>query len=109
MTDRELLELAAKAAGKKVLWIEGVPRDCTGMHPAGNALAAPAWNPRDHSGDAMELAVQLGMNIIVLREGGCIVKVDGVYRAEELDDDPLVATRRAIVRAAAVLARESRT
>lgn len=98
MTDRELLELAAKAAG-------------INPYRFGDAVYphTHVWNPLTDDGDALRLAVQLGMNIIVLREGGCIVKIDGVYRAEELDDDPLVATRRAIVRAAAVLARESRT
>lgn len=101
MTDRELLERAAKAAGIELGW------DALGPYERIDGVAGGyrSWSPLDDDGDALRLAVQLGMNIIVLREGGCIVKIDGVYRAEELGDDPRAATRRAIVRAAAALNR----
>ena len=53
MTDRELLELAAKAAGIKLSWHE----------PTGYAwIAGPCvWNPLLDDGDAFRLGVDLGI------------------------------------------------
>ena len=58
-TDRELLELAAKAACLKI-W-EG--RNTTGLHPCMNALSAPKWNPLTDDGDAMALQRALYLSI----------------------------------------------
>jgi hypothetical protein len=62
MTDRELLELAAKAAGIKVDWDVKLYRDdepcayrLTGTHDF--------WNPLEFDGDALRLAVQLDMDV----------------------------------------------
>lgn len=88
-SDRELLELAAKAAGMRLsddhIWHEG----------AGQWVR---WNPLTDDGDALRLAVRLRIN----------VAPEYVYEGPWLDGgslrDPYAATRRAIVRAAAALA-----
>jgi hypothetical protein len=85
MTDRELLELAAKAAG---YW--AAEFNC----PAN--LPRPDWNPLTDDGDALRLAVKLN-----LWEAVC----DGYQHADSSDSDPYAATRRAIVRAAAEIGR----
>lgn len=87
MTDRELLELAAKAAGIDVTAVvaDGIPHRFGGGY----------WNPLTDDGDALRLAVRLSL----LEE-----HPDFAYKlAEESGHphDPTAATRRAIVRAAA--------
>ncbi|CAN7592567.1 hypothetical protein LJR039_004311 [Pseudorhodoferax sp. LjRoot39] len=59
-TGRELLELAAKAAGLEYRWDGAV-----GMMRArlpGSGSAFPGWNPLTDDGDAMRLAVALGIS-----------------------------------------------
>ena len=87
--NRELLELAAKAAGIEGLNFDRVQRDW-------------AWNPLTNDGDAFRLAVKLGLCVQVLRQYGetQVFRQSG-YEIEKHNDDPLAATRRAIVRAAA--------
>lgn len=100
MDDRELLELAAKAAGIK--------------HPGGeHCVNGPAvwdcdalrwWRPLTDDGDALRLAVRLGIQLHF--EGG--EKDDAVWANETMlwtDGDRLSATRRAIVRAASKIGR----
>ena len=108
MTDRELLELAAKAASFKIeTFHDGkvVRRDIDGQ--------PIYWNPLTNDGDALRLAVKLGLDVEM---HGCLttfpyaVAFDCMRNiAEEeqpADGDPFAATRRAIVRAAAALALE---
>ena len=94
MSDRELLELAAKAAGVGPLsWIE----------PDGTKIVTNVrWNPLTDDGDALRLAVKLRMRV----SAGQVDWVGNEYvgefsTLEEVASDPLAATRRAIVRAAA--------
>ena len=100
MTDKELLELAAKAAGI----------DLGYWSPTYNAYwTGEYWNPLTDDGDALRLAVKLGLAIRVLEK--CVfVESDpetllGQSQYSELEmygnSDPYAATRRAIVRAAA--------
>lgn len=115
MTDRELLELAAKAAGKDMSgwrWFD---------HPAPGAFVwcyegattANKWNPLTDDGDALRLAVRLGIDevftVAIAGRGGYVAACDanlGLSWAEEkLLEDPYAATRRAIVRAAAEIGR----
>ncbi len=88
MTDREQLELAAKASG---------------LEEAKMRIEFNQWNPLVDDGDAMRLAVQFGMNIhYPTMIGKSQVHVSFIKGVEEtLFNDPLAATRRAIVRAAA--------
>lgn len=107
MTDRELLEKAAKAAGLAViipaahqrgLWIKGLEDE---------------WNPLTDDGDALRLAVKLSLQV-----------TPGTYNSEEATayksahaeahervhflQDIGAATRRAIVRAAAEIGKGMR-
>lgn len=103
MTDRELLELAAKAANIE----HGADRLDCGLSitlPGGRHHSLPRWNPLEDDGDALRLAVQLG---ITFRHFGHKVSAVGTTQFDEyVGDDPYAATRRAIVRAAAEIGRQ---
>jgi len=108
MTDRELLVLAAKAAGIEALRDpNNVLRYCTGSHPSMNIFAAKPWNPLYDDGDALRLAVRLQIDIChgdLEVSAECYFKFDAAA-AEPKKSDPYAATRRAIVRAAAEIGR----
>ena len=94
-TDRELLELAAKAVGE---------------HPISLATSPyKSWDPLGDDGDALRLAVMLKIDFQV-RNAATWVKcpdADGwpFLHHEVHGNDPYAATRRAIVRAAAEIGR----
>ena len=97
MTDREYLELAAKAAGYDYLWnidsllIRGLPG---------------RWNPLTNDGDALRLAVKLGLLIDTQYNNGVGVGSASFEEVwESTSVEPYAATRRAIVRAAAEIGR----
>lgn len=104
MSDRELLELAAKASGDfTTAKYYRVADDL----PVVFMLNDKPWNPLTDDGDALRLAVKLEMNVLLF-SGDVRVKKgwnDGspVFHNEDIfhSDDPYAATRRAIVRAAA--------
>ena len=115
MTDRELLELAAKASGITVIrsrlddplnldiLIENSPRN--------KFQHSGAWNPLTDDGDALRLVVKLHMMIDYITradsyKAGCVVAVAGGKSFYE-DGFTTEATRRAIVFAAAELGKES--
>ena len=113
MNDKELLELAAKAAGIKALWSpDGLLRDCNNGHPAQNIYSAPPWNPLTDDGDALRLAVKLRFGIsIPVHKTICadvICFLDSSVNVREGGTDPYAATRRAIVRAAAEIGKEKK-
>lgn len=112
MIDRELLELAAKAAGIKALRSpEGVLRNCTGFDPVMNIYAAPPWAPLYDDGDALRLAVKLGIRL-EFADGWVVANAGGVCApqfSERTGSDAGAATRRAIVRAAAEIGRTMAT
>ena len=102
MTDKELLELAAKAAGYE--------KDVDGCYFESGFPTMISWNPLTDDGDALRLAVKLWM---------CVDCVDGSMMVEffvkdtikhigiEIHTDDLnAATRRAIVRAAAEIGKD---
>jgi hypothetical protein len=63
-TVRELLQLAAKAAGIKLVFDpHGLPRNCTDMEPAMNVFSAKLWNPLEDDGDALRLVVDVGIDL----------------------------------------------
>jgi hypothetical protein len=97
--DKELLDLAAKAAGIELLFEEmkdgsiyyyyKIPGDTQG------------WNPLNSDSDALRLAVKLGLGIEFFSSW---VAANGGHE-EDRESDPYAATRRAIVRAAAEIGR----
>ncbi|MHA3884612.1 hypothetical protein [Stutzerimonas degradans] len=100
MDDRELLEMAAKAAGISI-WKHG---------STGGAFIngrPEAWNPLEDDGDALRLAAGLCLN--VLSSEACVVVEDekGVECIEYFygPEDYTSGWRRAIVRAAAAIGR----
>ena len=96
-TDRELLELAAKAAGIK--FHAYVENEFFGNGINTGALDRPLWNPLTDDGDALRLAVDLELDIF-FNDGDT-----DVLNVSEGGGDPYARTRRAIVRAAAEIGR----
>ena len=104
MTDRELLEMAAKAAG--FYWRVGADFEIQRAY-----MTWEVWNPLTDDGDALRLAVKLGLGIDAAdgTPDGCgdtpATRVDAsdgrMLMIEAHYQDPYAATRRAIVRAAA--------
>lgn len=99
MTDRELLELAAKAAGLRFEWKP---------HPAirESGIGWVEWNPLTDDGDALRLAVKLRLTLSWDRyydKDYATATPPCTYQGYDcvVDQDPYAATRRAIVRAAA--------
>ena len=106
MTDRELLELAAKAAGYVL-----------GRHTQKDwafTYGGKEWNPLTDDGDALRLLVRLGSAKVAAMEigpgGTCLSFFHPEADADEMQEpgkpfEPYAATRRAIVRAAAEIGR----
>ena len=101
-TDRELLELAAKAAGVKELFFSDTGEPCYWGYydSAGKGWNPTTWNPLTDDGDALRLEVDLNLTqkhrfleILYEENGRC----DGDYRK---------ASRLAIVRAATEIGRQ---
>ena len=101
--DRELLELAAKAAGYREAGIN---------KPYTDGLLKN-WNPLTDDGDALRLAVDLDLAIVPYpiynkQKHSVLVQKKNLdeSRFEKMElhgDDPRAATRRAITRAAAAI------
>ena len=103
MTDRELLELAAKAAGIELVWHGDTDPFCFA-----ETVAGIKWNPLTNDGDALRLAVRLKIDVAHTNIHAPQVHAlaDAKVQVwEEIKDDPNAATRRAIVRAAAEIER----
>jgi hypothetical protein len=96
--DRAMLEAAARAVNGG------------GWHPLTHDTPNGKWNPLEDDGDALRLAVKLGIHIsqqlsycaTLCPHGNNSAR--GTTWTEQYNADPAKATRRAIVRAAAALA-----
>ena len=99
MTDREMLELAARAAGIVVtddmreLWLH---------------VGSSAWNPRTDDGDALRLAVYLEFEIDITSTGVAVRTRCGLKVLVNKTEEPdlCAAARLAITRAAAEIGRQ---
>jgi hypothetical protein len=101
MSDRELLEKAAKAVGKPIEFDDWSGKPVAFLL---NDDLVPAWNPLDDNGDTFWLQVALGIEI-AFNETSVIVWFGRDQHLTEMKGaDPLAATRRAVVRAAAAMA-----
>ena len=102
MNDRELLELAAKAVGiGPVLCYESM-RNCLRI---GTRESYKIWLPLNSSDHAMRLALKLGICIVFFEKVGNVGAEQsrlGVMALEAMDH---AGTCRAIVRAAAEIAK----
>jgi len=127
VTDRELLELAAKADGwscwqskhgylnvtdphdnKHVCCRDWVPFDAysgekNNAPTLTDAVAEIGWNPLIDDGDALRLAVKLGLRIEINTQvlGDTLVISEFYDHVQCHNGDPYAATRRAIACAAA--------
>ena len=99
MTDSELLELAAKAAGYESQGMEDGRMYLFGIQDG--------WNPLTDDGDALRLVVELMLTITMRHHESEAFDEDAMFLASESLRCPPDArrhlVRRAIVRAAAVL------
>ena len=103
MTDRELLELAANAAGIIVGHAKRDPSITFFLDDRGLIIN---WNPLTDDGDALRLAVKLGIDLRFypcpqIAEPWVEAATENNASDELLQSDPYAATRRAITRAAA--------
>lgn len=106
MDDRELLGLAAEAIGGE--FDHGA--ECITM----DGIEFKQWNPLEDDGDALRLAVKLGLLIDLMSiDGSAVTKPcvsvedsEGLWEVELCDSDPYAATRRAIASAAAEIGKE---
>ena len=98
MTDQQLLELAAKAAG----YIEEFCPDGWTDDGPWRWYAEMKWNPLTDDGDALRLAVKLRFVVEPHKLDVWVCFSGNQFPVEEPHNgDPYAATRRAIVRAAA--------
>ena len=108
MTEREMLELAAKAAVYKRMEYRGdVPYVSIGYPPADDWTP---WNPLADDGDALRLATKLKFH--TMTGDACAISgssedgTDVIVKFTDVGDDPYAATRLAIVRAAAAIGKQ---
>ncbi len=114
MNDREMLELAARAAGiRSLVWGEKYKVgddevDCTDMPYIRSGQPDEGdvyWNPLTDDGDALRLAVTCGLVVDCSRpSAGEPYKQHAIWLDETMSNAEL--TRRAIVRAAAEIGRK---
>ena len=108
-TDRELLELAAKAAGYVIdsylqnggcwVYLKDAAQNKDGEMPIFR------WDPRGDDGHAQRLAVALNLQVACSPPGRCEVvgMTDQLYAYEQSESDPCAAARLAIFRAAVAI------
>lgn len=124
MSDRELLEWAAKAAGIAVYEsTDGTLQNRPVLvYAAGGAMGTmpyeERWNPLADDSQALRLAVRLNLIIECMvgqsaartfdnKHAGCVDHADAQqYPKRDFNPNPYTATRRAIVRAAASIGQQ---
>jgi hypothetical protein len=114
VSDRELLELAAKAAGivyrhDNSFWTH--EDYCAFWSYDDLCNCGARWNPLTDDGDALRLAVKLGLHISQQLSYVAVMQPHGgagshlLQWIEKYNNDPYAATRRVITRAAAEIGR----
>lgn len=98
MNNRELLKLAAKASGE-------LPPSWYGNDAYFDGVLS-RWNPLADDGDALRLAVKLGLAVYHWADEICVFNGNGTINVDiARTGDVYAATRRAIVIAAAEIGR----
>ena len=107
MTDRELLELAAKAAGLPYIKPADDYDGSLGLEVGDNPMRTRSWEPLTGDGDSLRLAVKLRLDVLVDTHAVTAMTPSGDSATEDAESisDPYAATRRVIVRAAAEIGR----
>ena len=118
MTDKELLEAAARAAGVACSWAHEDEADYSAktegmwLNGARSPDNSKFWNPLTDDGDALRLAVKLDIDFYMGADSDGPEAWAGYYvpgrdrklhACEPIRKDPYAATRRTIVRAAAAI------
>ena len=118
-TEKELLQLAAKAVGLMSKYCSAEFSDrCVYFMPfaetpdfsdqkSASVLSEPVslvvWSPLTDDGDAFRLAVDLGIGVATGGNYANAFHFNSGHKVEDYLDDKHAATRRAIVRAAAAI------
>lgn len=109
MNDRESLELAAKAAGLVIGFSKTSPEQGRPYIWNDEKKKGRWWNPLTDDGDALRLAVDLGLSVSTGIDWA-EAQIDGLTSIKEFSNedyqDIFAATRTAIVRAAAEIGRQ---
>lgn len=108
-TDRELLELAAKAHG--FIDDQSSESDADGLHKNGQGIYYVVhkqgwhnWDPRNNDGENRRLAVKLGISVMQRKDSASAWHAPTNQEfSEEWGDDPCAATRLAVLRCAAAI------
>lgn len=110
MTDKELLEMASKAASYNAQQAISAVYPYPTVFYVGQRL----WNPLTDDGDALRLAVDLCLAVRLLEKcvfvesnPDTLLSFSAVSEMEMYAGDPYAATRRAIVRVAAEIGKET--
>ena len=110
MTEREMMELAAKAAGIELKPLEVTNK--TGDDRFIGYMTDPSqcqrgwFDPLNDDGDALRLAVKLNIHVLRYETMTTARPLFGIFGYDERDDgDPYAATRLAIFRAAVEIGR----
>lgn len=106
MTDKELLELAAKAVGI-VGEYHSPTFGITYIAGSEDGTYTEKWNPLADNNAAFRLMVKLGICVFLYRHHSSEPETEAwhgdISAFEKHNNDPLAATRRAIVKAAAAI------
>ena len=106
MTDKELLEKAAKAADYGFTYKRKISNDAHEWTSPDGMLWQ--WNPLIDDGQALRLAVKLKLDIEIYSTSTHVYgDTSEKSFEEEHNGDPYAATRRAIVRAAAEIGKNT--
>ena len=110
MTDRELLEAAARSAGYIVVHLTQWGDAAVVHEPRSMSQIPFRWSPLNDDGDALRLAVKLRIEVEpwIHGDSACARAAIREILIDEphYGDDPGRATRRCIVRAAAAIGQE---
>lgn len=107
LTNREMHELAAKAAGVDGVWVEThgteVGQDACGIGRAGALFGDKLWRPREDDGDALRLAVACRITLTMHGNGVDATDLYLINAYKPYGGDPYAATREAIFQAAVAI------